>query len=492
MLIQIKNLDFKYFGYSEKIFDNISFSFDTNWKTALIGRNGIGKSTLFKILLNQLEYNGSIIAPIDFSMFPFPISDENILVADIFEQIAINCKLWKLKRELNLLQLDDDIIYRPFNTLSKGEQTKVQLSILFSIDNNFLLIDEPTNHLDYLGREIVSKYLKSKKGFILISHDRDFINNCVDHIIAFNKNTIDVQTGNFESWQKNKEREDIFEIREHKKHKKEIKKLNSAVKQKSSWSNLTEKTKTKNTKSGMRADKGYIGHKSAKLMKTAKNLERRQQRKLKEKEKLLKNIDKANDLKLNCLNHYKDKLIEISNLSYSINNKVILSNINLSLKTGECLAIQGGNGSGKSTLIKIILGEIKSYNGSVSLAPNLKISYVRQDSNSLIGSMKDWILANSIDETLFRTILHYLNFPSEQFELNMENYSAGQRKKVLLATSLSQEAHVFIWDEPLNYIDVLSRIQIENLILSYKPTIIVIEHDKKFIENIASKCISIT
>ena len=121
--------------------------------------------------------------------------------------------------ELSLLEVGEDVIHRPFETLSNGEQTKVLLAVLFLQDNHFLLIDEPTNHLDVNARKIVSEYLKSKKGFILVSHDRAFLDNCIDHILSINKTNIEVQKGNFSSWLYNKKLQDEYELAENEKLK---------------------------------------------------------------------------------------------------------------------------------------------------------------------------------------------------------------------------------------------------------------------------------
>lgn len=137
--------------------------------------------------------------------------------------------------------MKETLIYQPFRTLLKGEQTKVLFAILFSKENNFLLIDEPTNHLDAHGRKTVIEYLKTKKGFLLISHDRDFIDNCADHIISINKNSIDVQSGNYASWYENKIRSDNYDIEQNIKLTKEIKRLESVSKQTKIWSNKVEK-----------------------------------------------------------------------------------------------------------------------------------------------------------------------------------------------------------------------------------------------------------
>ena len=118
---------------------------------------------------------------------------------------------WRVAREMDKLGLEDEVLYRPYGTLSNGEQTKLQLAVLFSKENNFLLIDEPTNHLDIQGRELVSRYLNGKRGFILVSHDRAFLDGCVDHILSINRSDIQVCRGNFSIWWENKARQDAFE-----------------------------------------------------------------------------------------------------------------------------------------------------------------------------------------------------------------------------------------------------------------------------------------
>ena len=196
-LIQVSNLTFAYDGSYENIFENVSFQIDTNWRLGFTGRNGRGKTTFLNLLLGKYEYRGSISASVDFSYFPFDVQDKRVFAMDVVEQIVPEYQYWQLAREMNALQLDEEVLYRPFETLSNGEQTKLMLAVLFLRENNFLLIDEPTNHLDIQGREIVSRYLNSKKGFILVSHDRVFLDGCVDHILSINKTNIEVQRGNF-------------------------------------------------------------------------------------------------------------------------------------------------------------------------------------------------------------------------------------------------------------------------------------------------------
>ena len=489
--IKIENLSFSYYGYVKPIFENVSFSFETNWKIGLIGRNGIGKSTLFKLLLNEETYQGKIIKDVEFIKFPPNIADTSKSGIELYKELMPDGEEWKLFRELSLLNVDENLVYREFETLSKGEQTKILLAILFTREDGFLLIDEPTNHLDMHGRKIVSEYLKSKKGFLLISHDRDFLDGCINHVISINRNSIDIQSGNFISWYENKLMKDQFEISKNEKLRRDVKRLKEAARQCQIWSDKIEKTKNGVKISGVKPDKGYIGHKAAKMMKRSKNLENRQNKAIEEKQNLLKDIETKENLLLHPLHHRRNPLISVSNLSSYYGEKQILRNVSFEIKQGDIVAIYGSNGSGKSTLIKILLGLNHEYTGEVNLASNLEISYIPQDTSDLTGSLNEYIHKQDVDETLCKTILIKLDFSRELFEMDMKNYSDGQKKKVLIAVSLSKPAHLFVWDEPLNYIDVISRIQIEEVIREAKPTLIFVEHDKRFVENVVNKIIQL-
>lgn len=490
-LINVENLTFCYDGSFDNIFENVSFQIDTDWKIGFIGRNGKGKTTFLKLLMNEYEYRGKITASLEFDCFPFFIDDKSRNTIDIIEKIYPQYEFWMLCRELNLLCVSNDVLFRPFNTLSNGEQIKVMLAVLFIKENNFLLIDEPTNHLDLESREAVSNYLKRKKGFILVSHDRYFLDACIDHVISINNTNIEIQKGNFTSWQENKKLKDSFEIAENEKLKKDIKRLDEAAKKTSLWSDSLEKTKLGTRISGLRPDRGFIGHKSAKMMKRSKSIESRQQAAITEKSKLLKDLDFADSLKINPIYHHSCNIIEAENICLYYGKKLVCNSVSFCIQNGDRVSLHGKNGSGKSSIIKLIIGEDINYTGHLKIASRLKCSYASQDTSFLFGSLRDFADNNSIDESLFKAILRKLDFSRTQFEKNIKDYSEGQKKKVLIAKSLCEQANIYIWDEPLNFIDVLSRMQIEELILKYKPTMLFVEHDKVFTEKVATKVINL-
>ena len=158
-----------------KVFENTSFSIDTNWRLGFVGRNGKGKTTFLNLLLGKYEYEGNISTNTIFDYFPYIVNSEELTktAGELIESWKPGVEIWRVMCELPELSIDAELLYRPFGTLSFGERTKIMLAILFSGGNDFLLIDEPTNHLDKEAREIVKSYLKKKKGFILVSHDRD-------------------------------------------------------------------------------------------------------------------------------------------------------------------------------------------------------------------------------------------------------------------------------------------------------------------------------
>lgn len=486
-LINVTNLTFGYDGSYDNIFENVSFQIDTDWKLGFTGRNGRGKTTFLNLLLGKYEYSGTISAKANFEYFPFKVTNPENNTIDVIDSIYPDYLLWQVMRELSLLQVSEDVLYRPFNTLSNGEQTKVLLATLFFKENSFLLIDEPTNHLDMNAREVVSDYLNTKRGFILVSHDRAFLDNCVDHILSINKTNIEIQKGNFSSWWENKEMQDNFELAENEKLRKDIIRLSSAAKRTADWSDQVEKTKMGTKNSGLRPDRGYIGHKSAKMMKRAKAIEARQQSAIDDKAKLLKNIESAGRLKISQIDFHADRLAELDKVSIFYGSKAACEDVSFIIEQGDRIALYGKNGSGKSSLIKLICGENITYTGTFRKASQLKISYVSQDTSHLSGNLTDYAADNDIDESIFKATLRKLDFLRVQFEKDMSDFSGGQKKKVLIAKSLCEKAHLHIWDEPLNFIDVISRLQIEELLLEYSPTILFVEHDSEFCKNIATK-----
>ena len=187
----------------------------------------------------------------------------------------------------------------------------------------------------------------------------------------------------------------------------------------------------------------------------------------------------------------KNQLVIINNLQIKYNDKTIFKPISFDVNAGDRVAIIGKNGTGKSSILKLILGNEIQFEGNFKIANDIKISYVSQNTDNLKGSLKVFAQENEIVESIFKAMLVKMGLSQFDFDTNIEDMSEGQKKKVLIAKSISEQANIYIWDEPLNYIDILTREQIEETILDYKPTIIFVEHDERFIEKIATKIINI-
>ena len=486
-LINVTNLTFAYEGSYDNIFENVSFQIDTDWRLGFVGRNGRGKTTFLNLLLGRYGYQGSISRPVSFEYFPYEVQDKTLDSVDIAYVIEPELQMWQLLRELNRLDMQEEILYRPFLTLSNGEQTKLLLALLLLKENSFLLIDEPTNHLDSDARELVGDYLSTKKGFILVSHDRAFLDRCIDHVLSINKADIEVQRGTFSSWQDNKTMRDNYERQENDRLKKDIARLNQAVRQTGEWSDKIESSKM----GGHAYDRGFIGHKSAKMMQRSKAIEKRQLDAIEQKSTLLKNVERVDSLRLRPLEYHAQRLVSLDGVTVSYGEKVACENIRFEIMRGERIALRGKNGSGKSSILKLITGENKSYSGSLSIGSGLKISYVPQDATFLHGGLSEYAAQRDIDETLFKAILRKMDFLRAQFDKDMRDFSAGQKKKVLLAGSLCESAHLYIWDEPLNYIDVFSRMQVEELLENCGSAILFVEHDRVFTGKIATRVVEL-
>ena len=165
--------------------------------------------------------------------------------------------------------------------------------------------------------------------------------------------------------------------------------------------------------------------------------------------------------------------------------------VTFSVNKGDRLILGGRNGSGKSSLLKLMTGGPIEHEGKLSTGSGLIISYVPQDTSFLRGSISELEQSHGLDAALFRAILRKLGFERVMFEKDMSDFSEGQKKKVLIAKSLCEKAHLYIWDEPLNFIDIYSRMQIEELILEYRPTMVLVEHDLSFRERVGTRVVAI-
>ncbi len=490
--INISNLYFRYDKMPNPIFDHFNLNIDENWRLGLIGRNGRGKTTFLKILLGQLAGSGEIQTNLNFRYFPQPVtnpgeSTRNILMAITGLEVSY---FWQVEVELDKLQVNPNVLNRPFSSLSPGERTKVLLAALFSDDESFQLIDEPTNHLDVEGREVVANYLQSKRGFIVISHDRNFLDQVIDHVLSIDRAKIQLFSGNYETWQREFDRHNQSESKKKHDLQNDIRRLEKAADRTKRWSEKTEGKKNQSSyknQGHVNLNKGFLGHKAAKKMKQSKVIAGRTEKEIDEKQSLLKNIDDQAKLTLNFI-PLKKRLLQLDSLQVSRDGKPLNMPISFEVSGNRRVALIAPNGFGKTTIIKAILGDKELISsGDAKLALGIKISYVSQDFETIAGSIEQYAEQFGISLEVFLNGLRKLGFEREAFKHDISEMSLGQKRKVALARSLAEPANIYIWDEPLNYLDVITRKQVEDLIVEVDPPMLLIDHDVEFIDHVSNQ-----
>ncbi len=497
--IKIENLTFGYDRMGSLLFADAQLVVDLRWKLGLVGRNGRGKTTFLKLLQEELPFQGRITGQQDFDYFPQKVADPEEITFYALSEIR-EVEQWQLERELNLLSCDPEVLWRPFATLSGGEQTKVLLALMFTGEGGFPLIDEPTNHLDITGRKQVAEYLRRQQsGYILVSHDREFLDEATNHTLAIEKSRLVLYQGNFSTYEEEKARQDAFEEAQNRKLKKEISRLQQTAVEKAEWSRNREGDKHNPSRGFIdtedrRKSPGAIGADAARMMKRSKAILQRVESQITEKAGLLKNIEQVDQLKMCYEPGHQRRLLQVEELSLGYpGNRDLFSGISFELLQGECLAITGANGSGKSSLLQAVLGEFPGEirQGSLLLPQGIVISRVRQNYEDNQGTLAEFAELEGLDYPQFLNNLRKLGMERNIFENDIRQMSMGQQKKVELAKSLSQKAQLFIWDEPLNYLDVFNQEQIRQLLLAVKPAVILIEHDHHFVTTVADKIIQL-
>ena len=296
-------------------------------------------------------------------------------------------------------------------------------------------------------------------------------------------------------YEEQKQLKNEFEIAQNEKIKKEVTRLKKTAAEKAEWSRSREGDKTKKSvgfidTENRRVNRGAIGADAARTMKRSKAIVNRMETQIGEKEKLLKDIEYVEPLTMNVKKTHHKRLLTVENLQLRY-QQLLFSPVNFTIDQNECVALTGANGIGKSTIIHYLLDDFDGITAGTIHKPNqLTISYVRQNYEDNRGTLSEFAEKQKVDYQTFLNNLRKLGMEREVFHNRIEQMSMGQRKKVELAKSLSQEAELYIWDEPLNYLDVFNQVQLEQLILSFKPAMLVVDHDQVFLNKIADRLIS--
>ena len=492
-------LDVKNISYSisnRKLFENASFSIPSGYHVGLVGKNGIGKTTLFNLIdKNLLLDEGEInlqkrkkisllqqeIPNTNLSILDYVLStdSETQLLIEEFENskdqnriIELSSILdeknaykdeWKASYILSGLGFKKDDQSKKINELSGGWRNRVGLAATLYSDPDLLLLDEPTNHLDFESVIWFENFLKEFKGtFIMISHDRQVLNSTVDHILHVENHNLNLYTGNY----------DQFE---------------SQFAQKS----LAQEAMFKKQQAFKQRVMKFVDRFGAKATKAKQAQSRlRSLEKIDMVDAIIS--DRTISFSFPKPNNLGTSMLPINKVDAGYDGIPILKNINLSISNDSRIALVGANGNGKSTLIKLIAGNLDPMKGSIIKKKNLKIGYFAQhQADELDLEKTGYQVLSEIDpekpDLFIRGVLGRFGFDKQKSETRIENLSGGEKTRLLFCLMSYHSPDLLLMDEPTNHLDIDSRLSLINSLNEFEGAIILVSHDKDIIEKVAEQ-----
>lgn len=515
--IFLNNIE-KYYG-ANKVLEDITFQVTDGEKVGIVGRNGCGKTTLFKILAGLEPYDsGSINISKNSSvgyLEQIPNYSDEYRARDVLKlafenEFRVQTELREIENEMGLasgkdleimmrkygelqelfdniggysmeekvskictgLKLDEKFLNSKFNDLSGGEKTTVLLGKILLEEPDILLLDEPTNHLDMDSMNWLEEYLLGYTGIVVIvSHDRYFLDNVVDKIIEIEGGESNIFFGNYTYYIDEKEKIYFEDLKRYENQQKKIKSMEEAIKRMRDWAT--------------RAD-------NEKMFKRVFNMEKRLERM--DKVEKPKSDDDAMKLKFSAKDRSGQDVINIEDLCMEIGGKKLFNGLSHSFKYGDRVGIIGSNGSGKTTLLKVILEEMDADGGKIKLGSNVKVGYLQQnihfskEEGTIMEVFKEDYICT---EGEARNILSRFLFYGEDVFKKVKSLSGGERARLRLCQLMHRDVNTLILDEPTNHLDILSCEMLEDTLLGFNGSIIFVSHDRYFINKIAEEVLEL-
>ena len=500
----------KEFEVGNRILDGFSLQVDTGERVGLLGKNGAGKTTIFRIMTGQVDPDEGTVAIAPGKRLglisQIPVYPEGYTVRDVLDtafeslhnleremgelaaQMGENAdpevlsrydKLsaafeagggydteTRLNKVCNGLNINADMRARPFSALSGGEKTRINLARLILEDTDILLLDEPTNHLDLNATEWLEDYLDHFKGTVLaISHDRWFLDKVVKRVVEVQNGKAELYSGNYSFYVEEKERRYQERLKQYEKEQAKIQQLEEAAEQMRLW-----------------AFKG-----NDKQYKRAINMEKRIER-MRTTDKPTKERKLAT--RFGEREFHGDEAMVVSGLTKSFGERTLFSDIDLEVAGGERIALLGDNGTGKSTFLKIVMEEETPDAGSVYLGPSIRIGYLPQiihfdrPDRNLVDTM---LYAQNCSTQEARDRLAAFKFRGEDVFKPVSALSGGEQSRLRLCMLMDSKINLLILDEPTNHLDIDSREWIEEAVSEYGGNLLFVSHDRYFIEKFATR-----
>ena len=505
--ISVKNLN-KFFVIGENLLQDLSFEIEEGERVAILGRNGCGKTTLFKIITGEMDYDGGevyvnpnkklgMISQIPH--FPLGYTVEDVLRSAFREILAAKKKMEALEKAMEQgatqeqLKTYDALVarfqagggydmdvevdkicnglgitpaQRPqlFDSLSGGEKTRINLARLLLEKTDILLLDEPTNHLDLNSVEWLENYIKTFKGTVLaISHDRYFIDQIAQRVIEITEGHAEFYTGNYSFYMEEKQARFDLQLKQYEQEQAKLKQLGYTVERMKGWG-INNRTLYRRAMS--------IQHRMERIRKTERP----------KTEKTMKATFGEKDFS-------GDVVFKLKNLSKSFGDRVLFSDVNLSVEGGERIALLGDNGTGKSTFIKCLLGE-EDCQGKIQFGPTVKWGYLPQiihfdhPERSLYDTM---LYEKNLSPQQARDRLGAFLFQGEDVFKTVGTLSGGEQSRLRLCMLMDEKINLLILDEPTNHLDIASREWVEAAIEEFEGVLLFVSHDRYFIEKFAER-----
>ena len=508
MIVQISD-GTVYFGAND-VFENIDFTVNENERIALVGRNGSGKTTLLKVLMGEVELSSGQLIKANKTQIAYleqnALIDSDQTILEVFNEVFRSLKelekqleelsdqlkndhserlieqYTRLEEEykylggytyyseicsvLNGFGFTEDDLSRNVSSFSGGEKTKIAFAALLLSKPDLLLLDEPTNHLDLSTIEWLEGYLaKYKKAMVIVSHDRTFIDKCVNVVYELEYGHLKRYAGNYSSFVEQKKNDLAHQEAAYRRQQKDIKRLEE----------LIEKFRYKKNKAAFAQSK-------------IKYLER---------------MEKIEDPKKADTKTFKAKFVcgvrggknVLSMDHFQVGYDEVLAEVTLDVLRGERVCVMGDNGTGKSTLLKTIVGLLEPLGGYMMLGHQIEIAYFDQNlanftsGNTVLEEL--WNEYPDLDMYKVRSVLGAFLFTADEVFKEVNVLSGGEKVRLSLAKLMLKKANFLILDEPTNHLDILSKEALENALSDYEGTILFVSHDRYFIRKIATSCLVI-
>ncbi|MGE7674597.1 ribosomal protection-like ABC-F family protein [Lysinibacillus sp. NPDC094403] len=466
----LKLQDLHYEVKDIKIFEHVTASVKEGEVIGIIGRNGAGKSTLLQLIAGSIMPSAGQLRWV-----------QSAKVAYVEQESAHFDTLEVTASEADLLakwQVPDVL----FSALSGGEKLKMRLADGFAQKAQLLLLDEPTNHLDEQSTILLIEQIKNYDGaIIVVSHDRYFLDEIATKIWSLEEWTLIEHSGNYTSYMAAREQRRLTQQRAYEKQQKNIERIEAQMQELTSWSQKAHAQSTK-----QEGFKEFYRVKAKRMDSQVKSKKKRLEKELEKAKFDAVEPEEEIRFSLDTKQRVGKRFLETKHLTKCFEQRVLFKDVNVTAQFGDKIAITGSNGSGKTTLLKVLLGQIKA-EGEVWTSPSGNIGYLTQEvfDLPLDQTPEQYFNKENFEEQgKVRNLMKHLGFTQAHWTAPIGEMSMGERVKCKLMAYILEDKNVLILDEPTNHLDLPSREQLEKTLAQYKGTLLVVSHDKYFLEKV--------